>query len=140
MTKYETGNEHRNCLFCGDLHPNSFGLHFMPKKGGGVHATFQGYDELQGYNGILHGGIIASLLDASMTNCLFQQGVQAVTADLQIRHKHLVPCNAKMELQAWLVKSHSPLYRLKAKLVHDGCTMARGEARFMQLKDEKTES
>ena len=139
MTEYETKNEHRNCLFCGDLHPHSFGLRFTSKEDGAVRATFQSYSELQGYNGIMHGGIIASLLDAAMTNCLFQQGVQAMTADLQIRYKHSVPCNAKLELQAQLIESRSRLYSLKAKLVQDGRVMVRAKARFMQIKNGETE-
>lgn len=133
-------NEHRNCLLCGDQHPQSFGLRFAPHGDGSVRATFQSYDELQGYDGILHGGIIASLLDSAMTNCLFQEGIQAVTADLRIRYKHSVPCTAKLDLQAKLVESHPPLYRLKAKLVHDGRCMARGEARFMRINKKLTGS
>lgn len=127
-----TENEHRNCLFCGDLHPNSLGLHFVPQGDGSVRATFQSYDELQGYDGILHGGIIASLLDSAMTNCLLLQGIKAVTADLRIRYKNLVSCGARLEVKARLVKRYSPLYRLQAELTYEGLVMAHAEARFME--------
>jgi uncharacterized protein (TIGR00369 family) len=125
-------NEHRNCLLCGDLHPNSFGLRFTPNEDGTVHATFQSYEELQGYDGILHGGIIASLLDSAMTNCLFRQGIRAVTADLRILYKHSVPCGAKLDVKAWLDKSHPPLHCLSAELSHNNRIMAHGEAKFME--------
>jgi len=127
--------EHRHCLLCGDLNPGSFGLRFTPDEGGGVRAVFRGNDGLQGYPGILHGGIIASLLDSAMTHCLFQRGVQAVTADLNVRYKHAIPCGEKLDLKAWLVKGHPPLYRLKAKLLLGNRTMAHGEARFMRVRD-----
>ncbi len=126
-------NEHRNCLLCGDMHPSSFGLRFAPHDDGSVRAGFQSYDELQGYDGILHGGIIASLLDSAMINCLFQRGVRAMTADLKVRYKHSVPCNAKLVVLGQLVESRPPLYRLEARLMLGERTMARAEARFMQM-------
>lgn len=124
---------HRNCLLCGTENPGSLGLRFEPHETGGVKAEFLGSEELQGYDGILHGGIIASLLDSAMTNCLFQMGVKAVTGDLQVRYKHSVPCCARVEVQASLVKSYPPLYRLKSRILMDGKTMARGQARFMEM-------
>jgi len=123
---------HRNCLFCGDLNPYSFGLRFEPHAENGVKTTFRGHEELQGYDGILHGGIIASLLDSAMTNCLFEKGIRAVTADLQIRYKHPVPCDAEVEVQAILSETYAPVYRLKSRIVMNGKTVARGDARFME--------
>lgn len=124
---------HRNCLLCGDQNPKSFGLEFMSRENGSVHAVFQGHSELQGYDGILHGGIIACLLDSAMTNCLFLRGVKALTGDLKIRYKHAIPCGEKVDVQAQLVECRPPLYRLKARLLLAERTMAHGEARFMQM-------
>ncbi|VGO16815.1 hypothetical protein PDESU_05407 [Pontiella desulfatans] len=126
-------NEHRNCLLCGDLNPRSLGLRFEPHGDDGVRAEFQGHEDLQGYDGILHGGIIASLLDSAMTHCLFHRKVRAVTGDLQIRYKHSIPCNSTVDVQAKLVESHPPLHRLKARILMGRKTMARGEARFMEI-------
>ncbi|MDF7822906.1 PaaI family thioesterase [Pontiellaceae bacterium B12227] len=124
---------HRNCLLCGTENAGSLGLRFEPHETEGVKAAFQGSEKLQGYDGILHGGIIASLLDSAMTNCLFRIGVKAVTGDLQVRYKHSVPCDARVEVQASLVQSYPPLYRLKSRILMDGKTMARGQARFMEM-------
>ena len=123
---------HRNCLLCGTENLNSFGLRFEPHETGGVNAEFQGSEKLQGYNGILHGGIIASLLDSAMTNCLFLLGIKAVTADLKVRYKHLIPCGVTVDVQASLEASHPPLYRLKSRILMNGKVMARGQARFIE--------
>jgi uncharacterized protein (TIGR00369 family) len=125
-------NQHRNCIVCGDQNPASLGLHFSCRDGGGVSAHFQSREELQGYDGILHGGVIASLLDSAMTNCLFHEGVRAVTADLKIRYKHSIPVGEQVDVLANLIQSHPPLYRLESYILMNGITMARGEARFMQ--------
>jgi len=52
---------HDYCLLCGDKNPWSQQLSFTATDDGGVHATFQGRPELQGYDGILHGGVICAL-------------------------------------------------------------------------------
>lgn len=126
---------HRNCLLCGDKNPRSFGLNFEPHEENGVKTGFQGHEELQGYDGILHGGIIASLLDSAMTNCLFEKGIRAVTGDLQIRYKHSIPYDANVEIQAEVIESRPPLYRMKSQIIKDNKTMARGTARFMELQE-----
>lgn len=124
--------EHRNCIMCGDQNPTSLGLRFSRQGEARVGTFFQSREELQGYDGILHGGIIASLLDSAMTNCLFHAGIRGVTADLRVRYKHVVPAGEKVEVVAQLVESRAPLYRLKASIRMNGKTMAHGDARFMQ--------
>lgn len=128
---------HHNCLLCGDQNPRSLGLQFKPHAEDSVQAEFQGHKELQGYDGILHGGIIASLLDSAMTHCLFEKGIRAVTGDLQVRYKHSIPYDAKIIIQANITESHPPLYRLKSRILLNNKTMVRGEARFMKIPEQK---
>ena len=123
---------HANCLLCGSKNPLSLGLSFHPGDDGDVNATFQAHPGLQGYPGILHGGVVSSLLDSAMTHCLFHQGIEAVTGDLHVRFVKAVPCDAPMELRARLLKASPPLYRLRGELVIDGQTMAWAEAKFME--------
>ena len=89
---------HADCVLCGSRNPLSLGLSFHPGDDGGVRTLFQAHSGLQGYKGILHGGVISSLLDAAMTHCLFHQGIEAVTGDLHVRFVKSVPCDAQMEL------------------------------------------
>jgi uncharacterized protein (TIGR00369 family) len=123
---------HSRCLLCGNLNPKSLNLSFQTADDGAVKTRFKAHSELQGYDGILHGGVIAALLDAAMTHCLFHRGVQAVTGDLHIRFVRPVACNVTMDIRAWVLLSHPPLYRLKAEIVVDGRVLAWGEAKFLQ--------
>jgi acyl-coenzyme A thioesterase PaaI-like protein len=95
---------------------------------------FEPDKELQGYDGIVHGGVIASLLDAAMTHCLFHRGIQAVTGDLHVRFVRPVDCNASLEIRAWVLSSNLPLYRLRAELVFDEHIAAWAEAKFLQRR------
>ena len=123
---------HAHCFVCGDRNPRSLGLSFRPAGGDTVAASFQAGPELQGYDGILHGGVIAALLDAAMTHCLSHRGVQAMTGELRVRFLHPVPCDALLEVKARSLAGRPPLYRAEAELVHGTLIMARAEATFMR--------
>jgi acyl-coenzyme A thioesterase PaaI-like protein len=127
-------NGHAHCLLCGNRNPWSFGLSFESGEDNIASAKFQGNARLQGYDGILHGGIVAALLDAAMTHCLFHNDVQAVTADMQIRFVEQVPCDAVLDVRAWMLSSTPPLHRLRAELIREGRVMAWAEAKFVQRR------
>jgi acyl-coenzyme A thioesterase PaaI-like protein len=109
-------------------------LSFRVRDDDTVYAEFQGGPDLQGYDGILHGGVIASLLDAAMTHCLFHHGIQAVTGDLHVRFIAPVPCRRRLEVRASVLSPVPPLYRLRAELVCEQRLMAWAEAKFMQRR------
>lgn len=123
---------HAHCLLCGDFHPRSWGLSFAKTEEGGAGTKFRAGSEQQGYDNLLHGGVIATLLDAAMTHCLFHRGIQAVTGDLRVRFLHPVRCNTTMEIRALLLFSCPPLYHLKAEITFEGRVMARAEGKFMR--------
>ena len=123
---------HEHCLMCGQRNPDSLRLEFRQNGDGRVCARFQGNPRLQGYDGILHGGIVGALLDAAMTHCLFYRGIQAVTGDLRVRFRKPVPCDASLEICAWLASQAPPVYHLKAELLRGTEVMAWARASFMQ--------
>ena len=126
------GNGHGYCLMCGERNPWSLKIVFQAADDGTVGARFQSHRGLQGYDGILHGGVISALLDAAMTHCLFHRGVRAVTGDLRVRFLQSIPCHAALDLRAWVLSARPPLYRLKAELMNQACLAAWAEAKFMQ--------
>ena len=100
-TEYDMCHKsHCNCIVCGSRNPVSLGLVFDVMADGTVSSQFRGSALMQGYDGILHGGIIAALLDASMTHCLFHLGVEAVTGTLDVRFVKPVPCDALLTVRA----------------------------------------
>jgi len=125
-------NGHSGCVLCGGLNPGSWALSFRERGDGGIEAEFTADTLMQGYANILHGGVIAGLMDTAMTHCLFHRRIQAVTGDLRVRFLHPVPCNQALELRAWLIFSCPPLYQLRAELHGQGSLLARAEAKFMR--------
>lgn len=133
----EVNTYHPHCLLCGDRNPWSLKLRFSAAEDGGVRATFKGHRILEGYDGLLHGGVIASLLDSTMTNCLFQRGVNAVTGELNVRYRHSVPCDAELELRAQVVSEKRPLFLVESELLMASKIMAKATAKFMERLEEK---
>lgn len=128
----EVARGHEHCVLCGDFHPRSWRLSFTPSEDGGVWTKFVAGAELQGYDNLLHGGVIASLLDAAMTHCLFHHSIQAVTGDLRVRFLQPTVCNVSLELRAWLLFSCPPLYQLRAEMRCGGQLTAKAEGKFMR--------
>jgi acyl-coenzyme A thioesterase PaaI-like protein len=107
-------------------------MRFDPDESGTVCGHFNGDMRLQGYQGILHGGVLAALLDSAMTHCLFHRGVRAVTGDLRVRFVQPVSCEATLSIRAHLQSATSPLYYLRAEVLEGERVMAWGEATFVE--------
>jgi uncharacterized protein (TIGR00369 family) len=108
------------------------GLRYTPEADGVVSATFLGHCALEGYPGILHGGVIAALLDGAMTNCLFASGIRAVTAELQVRYLAPVSSAEPAEIRARLeASSHHGLFLLRGEIRQGGELKARAKSKFV---------
>ncbi|MBD3162194.1 MAG: PaaI family thioesterase [Candidatus Eisenbacteria bacterium] len=126
------GNGHDECLICGYKNPWSLGLRFESDQSDGVCGRFTGSPRLQGYEGMLHGGVVAALLDAAMAHCLFHQGIQGLTGDLHVRFVQPVSCDATLEVRSRVESAVPPLYYLRAELLDGERVMAWAKATFMQ--------
>lgn len=122
---------HAHCFMCGSRNPRSLGLEFRAVGEDGVAASVRACPELQGYDGILHGGAIAAILDSAMTHGLSRRGISAITGDLRVRFLHPVSCDAALEVRARTVFERPPLYRAEAELLCGELVMARAKATFM---------
>jgi uncharacterized protein (TIGR00369 family) len=122
---------HGRCAVCGHVNGHTPRLRFVVAGDGSVQATFEPDREYEGYDGILHGGIIATLLDAAMTNCLFAQGRRGLTAELCVRFRHPVVTGTPLRLWAGVERSSPPLFVLRAEIEQAGQVRATAVGKFM---------
>lgn len=111
---------HPACLVCSNSRPDSLGLRFEQHDDGSVCAVFNCGAAFQGYPDRLHGGVVALLLDAAMTHCLFAAGVAGVTARTEVKFRHPVAIDAPVQARARIVRTSPPSYQLKAELLQGG--------------------
>lgn len=107
---------HPSCIACGQRQQGGLGLSFRDTGDGKVRCTFDCQSVYQGYPDRLHGGVVAMLLDAAMTHCLFARGITAVTAKLEIRFRHAVELGQPAEVVAWLATESMSFYEVQAEL------------------------
>lgn len=100
-----------------------------------MRATFDCAKIFEGYPGYLHGGIISTILDSAMTNCLFAQGHRAVTAELAVKFRAPVALDRSALAEAHAARDMFPLFLMEASLIQDGQTKATATAKFIVVQD-----
>jgi acyl-coenzyme A thioesterase PaaI-like protein len=123
---------HGNCIVCSATNRHGFHLEFSPTATGGVEAWFPGNRAGEGYDGWLHGGVIASLLDGAMTQCLFAHGRVAMTSELKVRFREPVSCERPARVAAWIERTVRRLHLLGAELIQEDRLKATAQGKFLE--------
>lgn len=78
------------CFVCGERNPKGLQLKFtvFPQKRR-IETSLTLSPEFQGWKGIVHGGIITTILDELMAKLAQELGIKAVTAALEVRFKNV---------------------------------------------------
>ena len=90
MQKKQPGS--KNCFICGRENPAGLGLEFYTTSPGICRAELKLSSDYEGYPGIVHGGIIASILDETGGRAYMDDPNHfMVTAQLNVRYRKPVP-------------------------------------------------
>jgi uncharacterized protein (TIGR00369 family) len=123
---------HSNCVVCSASNLLGLKIDFQLNEDGSIQGMFNGNSMLQGYDGMLHGGVIAALLDGAMTNCLFANGHIAVTAELTVRYHAPVSIDTSAIVRACMLNSNLGLHKMRAELTQNNCVKASALAKFFK--------
>jgi acyl-coenzyme A thioesterase PaaI-like protein len=123
---------HPFCFVCSGSNPMGLALRYTPQPDGSVSANYLGHCALEGYPGLLHGGVIAALLDGAMTNCLFANNYRALTVELNVRYHAGIASAEEVSLRAWLEDNSSGIFHLRAELRQGGTVKASATGKFMK--------
>ena len=104
----------RMCYVCGKKNPEGFRLDFEHPRKGQLLAELTFRKEHQGYRNIVHGGLVATVLDEMMVNLAWLEGLPAVTVELSVRLKRAVPVGQKVLLEGLLERQEGRLLLMKA--------------------------
>lgn len=119
---------HPKCVVCG--FGNGLHLKFDATDDESVTATFQCDKVFEGYPGILHGGVISSILDGAMGNCMFAHGQATVTVEMTTRFRHPVVTGQVATVSARITRASHPLYLLEAEIVQGGKVKATAKGKY----------
>lgn len=123
--------EHARCFACRPSREDGLGLQFRVQPDGSVAATWTAPSGYESYPDILHGGLIATVLDSAMVHALFARGVVARTGELEIRYRRSVSAGQIVAIRAGLRQAYPPLYHIEAEMRQGENVCARARAKFM---------
>ena len=86
MAKITLGDDNY-CFACGKKNRVGLQLEFNLIEGNKIQCEFMPKKEHQGFADIVHGGIIALILDEAMVNLIWKLGKKAVTSEFGMRLK-----------------------------------------------------
>lgn len=129
----------RNCFVCGRENPLSLKINFFANEQGQVQAKVKIADLFEGYPGMVHGGVIAAMLDEAAGRSHMQGPNDfMVTVQLNIRYRKPVPSNEELLLIGVAGQRKGRIAKAKSQvLLEDGTVLAEAEGVFVDLPQEK---
>jgi len=89
-----------NCFVCGPHNPVGLHIAFRLQNDRCV-AEYTPGRNLAGWNNLVHGGILYSMLDDVMANWLFLRGERALTSRCTVRYRAMLPIDTPVRLEGW---------------------------------------
>ena len=89
--------------------------------------------EFQGWQNVIHGGVLAALLDEVCIYACRTRADQCVTAELQVRYRKPVPVGAEVEVFGQLVDHERKIWQAAAQLKIAGTLYAEAQAKVFVL-------
>jgi acyl-coenzyme A thioesterase PaaI-like protein len=121
---------HPECVVCSIANASGLHLKFDVSADGNVKADFQCNKAFEGYPGILHGGVISTILDGAMGHCIFALGQTAVTVEMTTKFRNPVIIGSNATVLARITRSSHPLYLLEAEIIQNGEIKATAKSKF----------
>jgi acyl-coenzyme A thioesterase PaaI-like protein len=92
------------CFCCGVRNPIGLKLTFQTLPGERLRTEWTPRPEHQGFQDIVHGGLVSAVLDEVMIRLLYARGIRAVTAELKTRFLKPVRAGRRYRFESWMVE------------------------------------
>ncbi len=123
----------RTCFVCGVQNPMGLNLEFKDDGEREVIAEVVVPSHFNGYPGVVHGGIVAAILDEVSGRAVLLQGYGTenlfVTVKLEVRYRRPTPTDTPLTAVGTLVQDAGPRAKVRGELrLPDGTVTAECEA------------
>src|SRR5260370_42006981 len=131
---------YQRCFACGARNPDGLRLVFR-QEGEAIVTEFTPNLRFQGFPGVVHGGILATLLDETLSRMATAQGRWMMTARLEVRYRAAAPVGQTLRVSARTLAARTLAARARMltaageiRLADDPATViATAEGTFMAL-------
>jgi uncharacterized protein (TIGR00369 family) len=130
---------HNRCFGCGAANPGGLQLEFLLAEDGSVVSLSTVPDRFEGPEGLLHGGIIATLLDEAMSKAVRAQGLTAMTRQMEVDYLHPVPSGAPVRIEGRMVRSEGRKHWTEARILNEkAVVLARAKGLFVEIRANRS--
>jgi len=128
------------CLVCGPHNP--LGLHlclFVDPETGIVHTTFTPAEHHIGFQGIPHGGVLATVLDEAMVWAATWHGRRfCVCGELTVRYRQSACVGVALKVEANVSNSRSRLIQVEGTITdHKGELVASASGKYVPMPADR---
>jgi uncharacterized protein (TIGR00369 family) len=127
--------DNQSCFVCGRENPIGLAVEFqINAETRSIRATFIPKEAHQGYEGIVHGGILSALLDEAMAKMAYSLGIPAVTAEITVRFKSPASPGEELNVSGRLMRETHGLIQAEAKIERGPVLVAEAAGKLLRIK------
>jgi acyl-coenzyme A thioesterase PaaI-like protein len=127
-----------NCFACGEL--NEIGLHLkLNLEPGRCWTELTMPRRVEGWEGIIHGGIVCTILDEVMAWALVSEDSWGVTARLSVEFRKPVTVGQAIRAEGWITDSRRRIHGTAARILdaETGVELATAEATYVAASETR---
>jgi uncharacterized protein (TIGR00369 family) len=126
--------DNRKCYVCGRENPAGLGVEFeINAETRSIRAKFVPKEFHQGYEGIVHGGILSALLDEAMAKLAFSLGIPALTAEISVKFESPASPGDELSISGKLVHETRRLIQAEAKIERGQILIAKATGKLLRV-------
>ncbi len=129
-----TLRDNQRCFVCGKDNPAGLSVAFeINASSRTITAVFTPSDMHQGYEGIVHGGILSALLDEAMAKLTFGLGIPAVTAEMTVKFKNPAAPGNSLSVSGRITEETRRLIRAEARIERGPVVIAEATGKLLRI-------
>ena len=123
------------CFGCGQANPTGLHLEFLLAEDSSVVCLALVPDTFEGPQGYLHGGIIATLLDETMSKSVRARGFTAMTRHMEVDYLRPVPSSTPIRLEGHVTRNEGRKHWTEARILDaERTVLAIGKGLFIEVR------
>jgi acyl-coenzyme A thioesterase PaaI-like protein len=127
--------DNQNCFVCGKDNPVGLKVEFdLDPAAKTIRGKYIPRPEHQGYEGIIHGGIIAALLDEAMVKLAWRLGIPAVSAELTTKFRAPAAPGDDLAVTARITSEHGRLIEAEAKVERGPVVVGEAKGKLLKVR------
>ncbi len=128
-------SDNRYCFICGAENPHGLKAKLeVDRKAQSATCTLAVPAEYQGWQGMVHGGIISALLDEVCVYAGMTLADSVVTGELKTRFRSPVPVEQEVTVSAQVINQIRRTVMVEAQLTMEGTLLANAEAKLVIVR------